>query len=343
MANNRTKIAVSGMDHGHVVWILKEMERPDVEFVGFYESNTDLSRRYANEFNIDPSIIYDDLDTMLDAVQPEGVVAFSSIFHHLEAVEACAPRGIHVMVEKPLAVSMDHAKKMESLAKQHDIHLLTNYETTWYASNHEVYRSVHDGMIGEIRKVVVHDGHRGPQEIGCNPEFLAWLTDPVLNGGGAIIDFGCYGVNLVTWLLHNQRPISVTGFTQTNKPDIYPKVDDESLIILTYPKMQAIIQGSWNWAISRKDMEVYGQTGYTHAIDSTTIRSRTAQADPEETVILDPRPTPLDDPFSYFGAVIRGDVAVTDHDLSSLTNNLIVVEILDAARQSARTGQRVDL
>ena len=116
MTNNRTKIAVAGMDHGHVFWILKKMQRSDVEFVGFYEANTDLSARYAREFSIDPSIIYDDLGTMLDDVQPDGVVAFSSIFHHLEAVEACAPRGIHVMVEKPLAVSMDHALKMESLA-----------------------------------------------------------------------------------------------------------------------------------------------------------------------------------------------------------------------------------
>jgi len=343
MINNRTKIAVAGMDHGHVFWILKNMIRPDVEFVGFYDADAELSGQYTQEFNIDTSIVYNDLNTMLDEVQPEGVVAFSSIFHHLEAVEACAPRGIHVMVEKPLAVSMEHAQQMESLSKQYNIHLLTNYETTWYASNYEVYRRVHDNQIGEIRKIVVHDGHRGPQEIGCGPEFLSWLTDPILNGGGAIVDFGCYGVNLATWLTHNQRPISVTGITHNNKPDIYPKVDDESLIVLTYPKMQAIIQGSWNWAISRKDMEVYGQTGYVHALDSTTIRYRTAQTDPEETVTLAPREAPLHDPFSYFGAVIRGDVIVNDDDLSSLANNMITVEILDAARQSAKTGQRIDL
>ena len=343
MVNNRTKITVAGMDHGHVFWILKNMTRPDVEFVGFYDANAELSGRYAQEFNIDPSIVYNDLNLMLDEVQPAGVVAFSSIFHHLEAVEACAPRGIHVMVEKPLAVSMEHAHKMESLATQHKIHLLTNYETTWYASNYEVYRRVHDNQIGEIRKVVVHDGHKGPQEIGCNPEFLEWLTDPILNGGGAIVDFGCYGVNLVTWLTNNQRPLAVTGITHTNKPEIYPNVDDESVIVLTYPKMQAIIQGSWNWAIARKDMEIYGQTGYAHALDSKTIRYRTGQAGSEETLILEPREAPLHDPFSYFGAVIRGDVHVGDTDLSSLANNMIVIEILDAARQSARTGQRVDL
>ena len=338
MSDNRTKIAVAGLDHDHVFWILKHLNHADVDYVGFYDKNPELLGRYRHEYNLNADIVYNDLDQMLEETQPEGVVAFSSIYDHLECVEACAPRGIHVMVEKPLAVQMEHAKKMQSLAEQYDIHLLTNYETTWYPSNHDLFRRVQNNQIGEIRKIVVHDGHQGPQEIGCTSDFLAWLTDPVLNGGGAIVDFGCYGVNLVTWLMSNQRPQSVMGFTRTYKPDIYPKVDDESLIVLTYPKMQAIIQGSWHWAVARKDMEVYGQTGYIHAVDKTTLR----QSNSPETILIDPLQTPLHDPFSYFGAVIRGDAEITDHDLSSLTNNMLVVEILDVARESARSGRVIE-
>jgi predicted dehydrogenase len=319
------------------------MERPDVEFVGFYDANTDLAERYASRFGLNPDLFYNDMNTMLDNTQPDGVVAFSSIFRHLEAVEVCAPRGIHVMVEKPLAVSMEHARKMESLVKQHNIHLLTNYETTWYPSNHEVYRIVQDGQIGEIRKLHVRDGHHGPKELGCTPDFLAWLTDPVLNGGGAIIDFGCYGANLATWLMNNQRPLTVTGITQTHKPDVYPKVDDDSTIILTYPKMQAVIQGSWNWTFGRKDMEVYGQTGYAHAVNRTTLAYKLSREEPEQTLTLEERSAPLNDPFSYFGAVIRGEIVMDEFDLYGLTNNVLVVEILDAARESARTGQRIEL
>ena len=98
MADNRTRIAVAGMDHGHVYWILRKMERDDVEFVGFYDADPTLSSRLADEFGINTDIVYNNLDTMLDEVKPEGVVAFSSIFHHLEAVQACAPSGIHIMV-----------------------------------------------------------------------------------------------------------------------------------------------------------------------------------------------------------------------------------------------------
>ena len=74
---------------------------------------------------------------------------------------------------------------------------------------------------GEIRKMVAMDGHEGPKEINVQPEFLAWLTDPVKNGAGALFDFGCYGANLMTWLMDNQRPIKVTAIAQTDKPQIY--------------------------------------------------------------------------------------------------------------------------
>jgi scyllo-inositol 2-dehydrogenase (NADP+) len=64
---------------------------------------------------------------------------------------------------------------------------------------------------------VLHDGHRGPKEIGCPPELLQWLTDPVLNGGGALTDFGCYGADLMNWLMQGQRPTSVFAVTQDRR------------------------------------------------------------------------------------------------------------------------------
>jgi len=157
---------------------------------------------------------------------------------------------------------------MELLARKYNIQLLTNYETTWYATNHRTYQMVHgDQAIGEIRKIVVHDGHEGPKKIGVNDEFLEWLTDPVQNGGGAIIDFGCYGANLITWLKRGEKPESVTAITQQFQPKDYPKVDDEATILLTYPGTQGVIQASWNWPVARKDMAM-GEAHYpnTHRL-----------------------------------------------------------------------------
>ena len=103
-------------------------------------------------------------------------------------------------------------------------------------------------------------------------EFSSWLLTEEQNGGGAIMGFGCYGANLVTWLMDGERPTSVTAATQVFKEAPYGAVDDEATIILTYPSAQAIIQVSWNWPFSRKDMSVYGTRGYVMADDATNGR-----------------------------------------------------------------------
>ncbi|MEM9526972.1 MAG: Gfo/Idh/MocA family oxidoreductase, partial [Bacteroidota bacterium] len=258
----------------------------------------------------------------------------------------CAPLGIHVMVENPLAVSLQHARKMAALARKHDIHLLTNYETTWYPTNHKAKKLAVKGSVGELRKIIVRDGHRGPKKIGVNEEFLSWLTDPTANGGGAITDFGCYGANLATWLMDGRRPLKVTAITQQLQPANNPKVDDEAVILLTYPDATAIIQASWNWPIGRKDLEIHGLTGTIFADNRTDLRVRYAKGYDgfnEEAEVLEARPAPLNDPFSLLAAVVRGEHQIAPTDLSALENNLVVMEILDAARKSARKGKTVSL
>jgi len=223
------RVGIAGLTHGHVGWILGYKKNEVIEIVGIAEPNRDLAERMSKQYGFSMDLVYSSLDDMLDKKKPEAVTAFNSIYQHLEVVKACAPRGIHVMVEKPLTYRFDHALQMEALAKQYKIKLLTNYETTWYGSNHKAYEWVHtENAIGPIRKIVVHDGHPGPKEIGVGPDFLGWLTDPIQNGGGAMIDFGCYGANLITWMMKGERPVSVTAVTQQLKPDIYPKVDDEA-------------------------------------------------------------------------------------------------------------------
>jgi predicted dehydrogenase len=199
---------------------------------------------------------------------------------------------------------------------------------------------VHENAIGDIRKIVVHDGHSGPKEIHVGPEFLVWLTDSKLNGAGALFDFGCYGADLATWLMNGRRPDSVTAVTQQIKPDVYPRVDDEATIVLTYPKTQVIVQASWNWPFSRKDMEVYGQKGYAITVGRDALRVRLPEKE-ETSVEAKPLQKASEDSVSYLRAVLLG--GLKPEGLSSLETNVIVTEILDAARQSAATGKTIRL
>ena len=341
--NSPLRLAVAGATHGHVGWILGRKDKTDVALLGVYEPDTELTQRYIKQYNLSPDIFFTDLTKMLDKVKPEAVVAFGSIYEHMAAVEACAPRGIHVMVEKPLATTNAHALKMEQLAKKHKIHLLTNYETSWYPTTEKAYRLVNDSSyVGKIRKVIIRDGHEGPKEIGVGKEFLTWLTDPLQNGGGALIDFGCYGANIMTYLMRGQPPISVTAVTQQLKPAIYPKVDDDATIIVAYPDAQCVIQASWNWPFGRKDMDVYGETGYILVSNNTKMMVRNTKSGGQKSREVTLAEVGVyQDPFSYFADVVKGKIQVPKNGLYSLENNLTVVRILDAARESAKTGKTV--
>lgn len=335
------RVAIVGLVHGHVDGFLQQnLQRRDIEIVGISDPSQPLFAKYAKKFNLDVSLYYSSLDELLQKTRPQAVLVYTSTYDHRAVVETCAHYGVHVMMEKPLAVSYPDALAMAAAAKRGKIHVLVNYETTWYRSNHAAYALVRNGSIGDIRKIVVHDGHRGPQEIGVQLEFLEWLTDTKLNGAGALFDFGCYGADLSTWLMNGQAPLSVTAVTNTVKPNVYPQVDDEAVIVLKYPKAVAIIQASWNWPFDRKDMEVYGQKGYVITVARDDLRVRLPGKEEQEDKAADV-PSPYDDELTELRAVILD--GATPDGLTSLETNLMATEILDAARTSAATGQTVVL
>ena len=332
------RIGVAGVSHGHIHEVISKAHRGDFTVVGVWEANDSLRAATHLHDKVDGALFYADLDRMLDQTQPEAVVAFGPVYDHLQVVEACAPRGIHVMVEKPLAVSVEHAHRIADLARRYGIIVMTNYETTWYATNDEAFRLVRAGVIGEITRMNIFDGHQGPVEIGGGTEFLAWLTDPKLNGGGAVMDFGCYGANLATKMFLGEKPLKVSGVLKQQKPHIYPKVDDDATIVLEYPTATVEIMASWNWPMNRKDMHIYGSRGYIYQDTATDMRLYTGG---RETHLAPQRlPAPYDDSFRYLAALVRGEITMAPYDLSALENNVTVVEILEAAKQNA-TGSPV--
>jgi predicted dehydrogenase len=312
-----------------------------VHLAGIFDPDRALQQEYAKRFGLANALFFTDLGAMLDQTRPEAVASFTSTFDHPMVVEACAARHIDVMMEKPLAVSVEHARAIQRAAERTGIRVIVNYETTWYPSHGAMWHLIKQShSAGDIRKMVAMDGHEGPKEIGVGPEFLGWLTDPVKNGAGALFDFGCYGANLMTWMMDNQRPVAVTAMTQQIKPHIYAHVDDEATILIEYPKAQGIIQASWNWPFNRKDFEVYGEHGYAVAVGGNGLRVRLPGGE-EQLRTPDALPPDERDSVSYLRAVVHGKVRPSG--LSSLENNMIVTEILEAARESARTGRKITL
>lgn len=335
------KVAVAGMNHDHVHVLLNLYQQKEVTLLGIAESDTALIHRMQQRYHLPDSLFFSTLTGLLKKVKPDVVLAYNPIAEHIDVAEACLPLRIPVMVEKPLAANMAQAERISKLAKENNTPFLTNYETTWYKSNQMIKKLVDQQALGALRKIIVRDGHQGPKEIGCSTDFLVWLTDPQKNGGGALMDFGCYGANLITWLKHGKRPTAVTAVTRHLKPHIYPKVEDEATVVLEYADgTSGIIQASWNWPYNIKDMQVFGESKMLHAVNDRVLLEYSG-VDNQHKILLD-NDNYYPNHLAYLKAVLAGKIEAT-HDLSSLDNNLIVVEILEAAKKSAKTGERIIL
>jgi predicted dehydrogenase len=344
------RVAIVGLVHGHVKGFLTALPgNQAATLVAIVEPQEALAKDYAAKYRLDAQLFYIDLEKMLVEQHPDAVLVYTTIADHRKVIEIAARHGVSSMVEKPLATTLEDALAIRAVARnsgtrERPVHVLVNYETTWYASNHQVIAQAAAGKLGDLRKVVVHDGHEGPKEIGVGPEWLPWLTDPAQNGAGALFDFGCYGADLMTVLMHGQPPVSVTAVTQTDKPEIYPRVDDDATVILRYAKAQAVLMPSWNWSFARKDMEVYGNAGYAITVGANRVRVRYRgdKAEPDTPLTAPPLAGAQRDSLGYLAAVLRGHLQ-SDGDLSSLETNVVVMQILDAALRSAQSGKTITL
>ena len=347
-AQTPARVAIVGLTHGHVQGFLHNLpNHHEVQLVGISEPDAALRDKYEKLYHFDHGLFFADEKAMLAATHPQAILVYTSPAGHLPAIQIAAPLHIAAMVEKPLATTVPDALAIERLAEQNHIPVLTNYETTWYASNAEAAKILADGKVGELRRVVFHDGHKGPKEIGVDPEFLNFLTDAKQNGGGALFDFGCYGADLATVLMHGELPLSVTAITHTDKPAVYPHIDDDSTILLQYPKAVADLEGSWNWPFERKDMEIYGATGYVDTVYVSTqvtdhLRLRLPGEKEEHTETAPALVAPQNDSLNYLVAVLNSSLH-PQGDLTALDTNVKVVRILAAARESASTGRTVPL
>ena len=337
-------LAIVGLEHDAVGdFISRARNHQDVQLVGIVESNQTLVTRYARLLNLSTNFFDSGLEGLLARTNVEAAAVFTTTFDHRRVVETCAAHKVDVMLEKPLAVDMKDALAMAAAAKQNGIQIVVDYETSWYSSIQTAHTIVHDRhAIGDLREIMVVAGNQGPKEAGCSDAFLNWLTDPVLNGGGALTDFGCYGTDLITWFMDGQRPTSVFAVAQHIKPEIYPQVEDEATIIVTYPHSQGIIQASWDLPFDERSVKIYGNTGYVIAPRMDLLRIRLADTEESNLELpVHPNSDPLTDDISHFAGIVRGDVKPTGP--SSLQVNLITTEILDAARKSIELGRQIVL
>lgn len=340
----KTRVAIIGLDHDHVWELLQYIAaEPQAELVAIVDAHPDLVDKAKSQ--VPASVkFFPGYVEMLDQVKPEAVFVTTENDKHLEILRECAKRHINYSTEKPMATNAADALTMEQLAETGGIKLMVNYWNAWTASTQELRQRVKSGEIGTVKKIIVQYGHQGPKEIGISKEFGDWLYDPVKNGGGAIVDFGCYGAEMA--LLLRGRPMRVYATTRKLKADQHNRVDDDATIILDYPDATAVIEASWDWSYNMDRTYVYGAKGSLLSTRNDLFQRAAAgdgtPATPDgNRMTLAPVPHETSNPIAYMIDCIRNNKPVEDPLSGKL--NVQVMEILDAARESVRTGRAVDL
>ena len=343
-AEGKTKLAIIGLDHDHVWGLLKDLAgEPNAELIAIADDHQALVDQAKTKVPLTVKF-YSDYVKMLDEMKPDGVIVTTENDRHLQILRECAKRHIHYSTEKPMATTAADAREMEELANQAGIKVMVNYWNAWVAPTHEMYHRVHDNQLGSVQRIIVQYGHQGPKEIGVSKYFADWLYDPVKNGGGAIMDFGCYGAEWAVWL--KGRPARVSAVTQKLKVDQHNAVDDDATIVLDYPDGTAIIEASWDWPYNMGQVQVFGPKGSLLATARDLFfrspSDSVAKVGLEgERVTLDPPMHETSNPISYFVDCIRNNKPIEDP--LSMKLNVQVMEILDAARESVRTGKQQEL
>ena len=340
----KTRIAIVGLNHDHVWELLRYIQNePQADLVGIADNHPDLVEKAKSQV---PQTVkfYSDYVEMLDQARPQAVFVTTENDRHLEILRQCARRHIHYSTEKPMAGNAAEAREMQHLAEAANIHLMVNYWNVWTPSTHELLHRVKSGDIGAISRISVVYGHEGPREIGVSREFAEWLYDPAKNGGGAIMDFGCYGAELALWL--KGRPTRVFATTAKLKTEQHNRVDDDATIVLEYPDGSATIQPSWDWPYTMDRTYVFGSKGgLLSTRDGLFLRLSSAAATPTaidgEPVTLGALSHETSNPIAYLIDHIRTNQPIEDPLSAGL--NVRVMEILDAARESVRTGQAKEL
>ena len=336
------KIAVVGLIHSHVWGHLPRMIKGDVaKLVAIAEPNQELVAEAKKAGANVP--FYDDYNKMLDEQKPDIVWAFVENNRHLEIAKACATRKINIMFEKPLAATYKEAAEIRDLARKNNIRVMTNYQMAWWPANYTAKATADSGAIGKVWRLHGIVGHGGPGSEGArNKYFFDWLTDPVKNGAGALMDFGCYNALWSLWYMG--RPEKV--FAQANhlRPETFPKVEDNADLVLSYPNGVGVFEASWDLPRSFQDLEVFGfgkDRGQSASIYMKQAGVTLQKGRETKEVPLEPLSADRAEPVSYMVSAIKNNKPT--EGLTAIDINVEVIEIIDAAKESVRTGKAVAL
>ncbi|MCL2060590.1 MAG: Gfo/Idh/MocA family oxidoreductase, partial [Oscillospiraceae bacterium] len=191
--------------------------------------------------------IYEDWRVLLEKEKPEVVLCCAENARHGAFITELLSRGIHVVVEKPMAGTYGEAKLMAYAAKNAGVRLLINWPSSWNPANRLAKELIDAGAVGKVFRFQYrnssslgpHSYNQGLTDDEKSAEWWYRLADR----GGAYWDYCCYGANMSRWFL-GADAISVQAMC-ANFATPYAETEDFGAILAQYPSAAAIIEGTW--------------------------------------------------------------------------------------------------
>jgi len=336
----RLRVAVVGLSHDHIWDHLGDLTSSEhVEYVGGADADAELRTKLENKYG---GRTWDDWRVMLDEVQLDAVYIYSSNREGAVASTEASHRGLHVMIEKPMAADLAGADAMLAAAKQSQTALMVNWPFAWWPQMQHALTVVTDGRIGRVWQVKYRAAHAGPAELGCTPQFCNWLFDEHANGGGAMMDYCCYGTTLARAILG--VPEQVVGLSGNFCKDQL-SVEDNAIIVMKGTDSMATAEASWTQIgkLSSYTTTIYGTTGTLLVEPRAGGRLILAtESDPEGSPVDVPEPAAhFQNATDHFVSHIRSGTEL--HPLCRSDVCRDSQEILEAGKRSMKSGAHIPL
>lgn len=338
---SKLRIGVLGMTHDHVWGNLKDLNAsPLGELVAAADPNEELLSKVKNEYNC--PTVYDSYEDMLEEESLDAVYVFGDNLTGAELSIMAAEAGLHVLIEKPMASTLDGAMRMLAAARTAGTSLMVNWPFAWWPQLQKAFEMVQAGEIGQLFQTKYRSAHAGPKELGCTPYFYNWLYDAELNGAGALMDYCCYGTALARYLLG--QPSRVNGIMGHCLKD-YITLDDNAVIVMQWPRAIAISEASWTQIghLTSYYAMIYGSEGTLVVEPGANGKLLLANHAHEDGIAVDvpPAPAGMRNATDYFLTRISQGLPI--EGLCSAEISRDAQEILEAGILSAQEGKAMSL
>jgi predicted dehydrogenase len=355
------RVGVIGFAHMHINELMRQFgAHPQVEWVACADTvpavPERVEARFTRGWNLRHALTeigiprsYPDYREMLERERFDIVLFCPENARHGEVAAAIAAHGAHLVTEKPMAARLADAQAMLAAAQAANVRLMVNWPSTWQPAVRKIKDLVDAGTIGRVLEVKARYGSLGPLSHGSTHPGVDGRAVPISDaekgatwwhqratGGGALLDYCCYGACLSRWYL-GQPAVAAQGFTANlNSP--YGDAEDNAVITVQFPGAMALLEATWSCvdhALPTGPI-LYGETG-TLSVDGTHVRlSRGKDSEPER-IPGDPLPAGRTTLAEEFIRHLESGEPL--HPTLDPRLNLQVQAILDAGIRSSESGR----